>query len=126
MAQKTAADRFEASINKILAKYADDIRGNLNSITKEFAKKGAAAVRQSAQAKFGGTGEYAKGWTTRYEEGRYSAQGVIYNKDVPGLPHLLEKPHAKRGGGRTTGNPHIAPVEEQISREYEKAVEKSI
>ena len=126
MAQITTADRLEASINKILAKYADDIRGNLNQITKEFAKKGAAAVRQSAQAKFGGTGKYASGWTTRYETGRYSAQGVIYNKKVPGLPHLLEKPHAKRGGGRTTGNPHIAPVEEQISREYEKAVEKAI
>lgn len=125
MAQKTTADRLEASINKILAKYADDIKGNLNQITKEFAKKGASAIRQDAQAKFSGT-RYAKGWTTRYEEGRYSAQGVIYNKDVPGLPHLLEKPHAKRGGGRTKGNPHIAPVEEQISREYEKAVEKAI
>ena len=126
MAQKTAADRLEASINKILEKYADDIKSNLNAITKEFAKKGASAIRQDARAKFGGTGEYASGWTTRYEEGRHSAQGVIYNKKVPGLPHLLEKPHAKRGGGRTTGNPHIAPVEEQISREYEKAVEKSI
>ena len=125
MAQKTAADRLEASINKILQKYADDLKGNLNQITKEFAKKGANAVMQDAEDKFNGT-RYAKGWTTRYEEGRYSAQGVIYNKDVPGLPHLLEKPHAKRGGGRTDGNPHIAPVEEQISREYEKAVEKAI
>lgn len=125
MAQKTSADRLEASINKILEKYADDIKGNLNSITKEFAKKGANAVRQNASAKFSGT-RYAKGWTTRYEEGRYSAQGIIYNNDVPGLPHLLEKPHAKRGGGRTKGNPHIAPVEEKVCKEYEKAVKEAI
>ena len=124
---KITADQFEATLQKVLNKYADDFRGNLGNITREFAKKGAKEISQSASGKFKDTGAgYAKGWTTRYETSRYSAQGVIYNQDVPGLPHLLENPHAKRGGGRTSGNPHIAPVEEQICKEYERAVEKAI
>ena len=126
MAQKVAADAFEASVNKILKKYADGITTDVKQLAKDFAKAGAKEVSSSARGKFGGTGKYASGWTSRYETNRYSAQGIIYNKDVPGLPHLLENGHAKRGGGRTKGNPHIAPVEEKVCKEYEKAVKEAI
>ena len=119
-------DKLEASINKILNEYADNLQENVGKLAKEFAKQGAKTVSAEARAKFGGTGKYASGWTSRYETGRYSAQGIIYNKDVPGLPHLLENPHALRNGGRTSGRTHIAPVEEKVVQEFERAVRQAI
>ena len=38
--------------------------------------------------------------------------GEIGSASLPGLPHLLEKGHAKVGGGRVPGIPHIAPAAE--------------
>lgn len=126
MAKSLQPDKLAKEIDKILEKYGDDVKANVTEITKEFAKKGAKAVSASAKQNFGGSGKYAAGWTSRFESGRVSAQGTIYNKDTPGLPHLLENGHAKRGGGRVSGRPHISPVEEQLVKEYYEAVKKKL
>lgn len=126
MAKKTSIDKLSAAIHDILAEYGDDVQANLSDAVKQVTKKGAQAVKAAARSTFGGTGEYAAGWTSRAETGRFSAQGYIYNKDVPGLPHLLENGHAKRGGGRVQGRPHIKPVEETIVKEFEAEVKKDL
>lgn len=126
MAKKTPLDKFSEAIHDILDEYGDSIRANVAEAVKAVSKKGAQAVKQAAKTTFGGTGEYAAGWTSRVETGRYSSQGVIYNKDVPGLPHLLENGHANRGGGRTPGRPHIKPVEEKVIEEFETEVKKGL
>jgi len=127
MAKKTPIDRLSKSIEKILTDYQNDTTITVGDLAKKFTQKGALTIRSEASGR--GWGEntgYDKGWTSRFETGRLSAQGVIYNKDVPGLPHLLENGHAKRNGGRTRANPHIAPVEKKITDEFEKAVMRSI
>lgn len=124
--KKTPADQLAAAIDKVLAEYGDNVKDNLDTITKEFAQMGAKAVKSASRGAFGGTGKYAKGWTSRYETGRMSAQGVIYNAATPGLPHLLENGHAKRGGGRVAGKAHIAPVEAQLVKEYTEAVKQKL
>lgn len=126
MAKKTSIDRLGAAIHDILAEYGDDVQENLADAVKRVTKKGAQAVKAAARSTFGGTGEYAAGWTSRTETGRLSAQGVIYNADVPGLPHLLENGHANRDGGRTPGREHIKPVEETIVQEFEAEVKKGL
>ena len=125
MATKTPIDKLSDSIEKILAEYQEDVVKDTGQLVKDFAKKGAQALRGNPGG-FGGTGEYSKGWTTRFEAGRMSTQGVIYNGKVPGLPHLLEHGHALRNGGRSKGVPHIAPVEDKISEEFYKAVKQSL
>lgn len=122
---KVPVDRLSAEVEKILQKYGENVQENLSDIVKDMSKKGAKAVSQQARQMFGGTGEYASGWTSKAETGRISAQGVIYNK-TPGLPHLLENGHALRGGGRAPGRPHIKPVEEQLVKEFEEKVKAKL
>lgn len=126
MAKKVSADRFADEIMKICRQYRENVQDSVGDITKDLAKKGAKEVKARAQSTFGGSGFYAGGWTSRFESGRYSAQGVIYNAKAPGLPHLLEHGHAKRGGGRVPGRAHIAPVEEEILKQFENEVKSKL
>ena len=121
----TSADGFAAALQKILKEYQEDVSKNVNDLAKKFTQKGVKEVK-SASGQFGGTGKYASGWTSKFETGRLSSQGIIYNGKVPGLPHLLEKGHAKRGGGRVAGREHIAPVEQTLIEEFQKAVEQGV
>ena len=125
MARKVSADAFADAVQKIFNEYRENIEDGLNDVTKALAKRGAKEVKAKARATFGG-GKYANGWTSRFDTGRFSAQGTIYNGAVPGLPHLLENGHANRGGGRTPGRAHIKPVEEELIRQYENEVKSKL
>lgn len=125
MAKKIPIDRLSAEINKILTEYGEDVQKNVDEAAAKVTKAGVKTVRSNSGI-FDGSGKYAKGWTSKFEKGRLSSQGIIYNGTVPGLPHLLEHGHAKRNGGRTDGRPHILPVEEKIVKDFTKEVEKAI
>lgn len=126
MARKVSADRFAEEVAKICRQYGENVQESVGDVSKALAKKGAKEVKARAKSMFGGSGRYANGWTSRFETGRYSAQGTIYNADVPGLPHLLENGHAKRGGGRVPGRAHIKPVEEEIVKQFENEVKSKL
>ena len=124
MAKKIPVDRLSAEINKILTEYGEEVQENVDEATQRVAKAGAKAVRSASQV-FDGN-KYFKGWKSKFEKERLSSTGIIYNGDLPGLPHLLEKGHAKRGGGRTDGVAHIGPAEDKIIEDFTKAVKKAI
>lgn len=124
MPKRVPIDRLTQEVDKILQEYGEDVQYNLDEIVKQMAKKGARTLQQESKGKFEGT-KYYKSWTSKTETKRTSAQGVIYSK-IPGLPHLLEYGHALRQGGRTTGRPHIKPVEEALVREFESKVKSKL
>lgn len=120
---------LEKEIGKILQQYGDNLTESIKEVTKKVARAGVKSVKANSQSTFGGTGKYAAGWTSRVEEGRFSAQGILYNKSLPGLPHLLEHGHAMRGGGRSgsvDGREHIAPVERELIKQFEDAIVREI
>ena len=121
----TPIDKLSETIASELRDYADGVSTSLIDATKKITKAGVKALRADAKTKFKGN-TYWKGWTSTYETGKRSAQGIIYNKDVPGLAHLLEHGHAKRNGGRVPGTPNIEPVEETIAQEFTAEVEKNL
>lgn len=126
MAKKIPIDRLSAEINKILTEYGEQVQQNVDEAAQRVTKAGVKAVKGNAKGSFGGTGKYAAGWTSKFEKGRLSSQGTIYNGTVPGLPHLLEHGHANRNGGRTSGREHIGPVEQKKIEDFEKAVKAAI
>lgn len=126
--RKVPADRFEAAISAVLEEYGVEVAESVKEVTKQYAKLGAKEVK-AASRPFGKT--YAGGWTSRYEESKYSAQGIIYNKTVPGLPHLLEHGHVTRNGTRRTfrdtpAHPHIDAAEKRIVKSYYENVVKNL
>lgn len=123
--RKVTMEQLPGAIREILDEYAGEINRFLPEITEEVGKTGVKALRTSAKQKFDGK-KYAVGWRSLTERNRYGATVTIYNGRLPGLPHLLEHGHANRGGGRTEGRVHIAPVEETLIKDFEKKVEHDI
>jgi len=130
MAKAITADQLPAAVEKILNEYLDDVTSNIPEITERIGKEGAKAVRNEAKKKFGTNKKkpykYAKGWRNRTEKQRMTTTSYIYNAKVPGLPHLLEHGHAKRGGGRVAGKLHIEPVEKILIEKYEREIEHEL
>lgn len=118
-----SVDEMADALAELFADYTTEVNDKLRDATKTIARKGANAVRASARANVGGTGRYAAGWTYKAEDKRLSTSAVIYNKDRPGLAHLIEHGHVTRNGtgrtyDRTPAHVHIEPVEEQILKDY--------
>lgn len=56
-----------------------------------------------------GNWKYGENVTYRTLRKKAGVEGHIFSRK-PGLPHLLEKGHAKIGGGSTRAYPHVKPA----------------
>lgn len=110
-------------VKDILDEYSVDVQEMIESESKQIAKKGATKLKSSSPKL---TGDYAKGWRVKTERGKGWIRNIIHNETNYQLTHLLEKPHLLRNGKLSTPQVHIAPVEQECSREYEKRVEQEI
>ena len=122
---KVTAENFSEQVEALLDKYAEEVTLTVKDVIKAAAKQGANLVKSNASV-FGGSGKYKRGWTSKVEEDRLSTTGIIYNRSTPGLPHLLEHGHAKRGGGRVPGVEHIAPAERDAIEIVQKELESRL
>lgn len=119
MAKKVSIDDVGTEIANIMQEYTEDVSRAIEEENEKIADK---AVKELRNTKLKRTGQYAKGWTKKKQEDGY----IIYNKNKPQLTHLLEHGHAKRGGGRVSGKPHIRPVEERAIKDLEDNVVRII
>ena len=73
------------------------------------------------------TGAYAKSWTVKkVKETSESIGLVVHSRSKYQLAHLLEFGHAKRGGGRVSARPHIAPAEARLEETFVREVGKAL
>jgi len=116
MAEVIKVDDLAGEIVLAVRTYTEEVGEAIEEAVKETAQALATDLRETSPKD---TGQYAKGWTTRKEgPGRY----VVYNKKKPQLTHLLEHGHAKAGGGRVKGIPHIKPAKERHIPQLERKI----
>lgn len=117
-----SVDKLADSITKMMEQYADLVGTELKEEAKETAKEAVDELKRTSPEGAGSKkGHYKDGWASKVEsESSTSVRVRVYNRKKPGLTHLLEKGHAKRGGGRVQAIPHIAPAEGKAVENYEK------
>ena len=122
-----SVDQLTAEIAKELSRYSQDVVEKVN-ISSD--KVGKAAVKQLKQTspKRPGSGKYAKSWAMKTEPEVGQPHNRIVHVKAPHyrLTHLLEHGHAKVGGGRVEGIPHVRPAEEMVIKEFMAEVEEAI
>lgn len=106
-------------IARALQIYTAEVTEGLEQAKEKAAKNAVKKLKRRSPRK---TGEYAKGWRAR----KVGSAWVVHNATNYQLTHLLEHGHAKRGGGRVSGIPHIRPTEEEAIKEYTKEAERVI
>jgi hypothetical protein len=118
-------DQLAAEIAKGLAEYSQDVVEKVNVSSEKIGKEAVKQLRQTSPKK---TGKYAKSWTMTTEKaiGQPDLRTIHAKAPHYRLTHLLEHGHAKRGGGRVEGKPHIRPAEEMVIREFMAEVEEAI
>lgn len=104
----TYTAEVEAALRKEVDKTSTDIKEDIQA---------RAPVR---------SGDYRAGWKVKKRDTRSTTSRIIHNADRPRLPHLLEHGHAKRGGGRVPGSPHIRPAVEPRVEQMAKNIERII
>ncbi len=118
MGKTIPVDQLASEVMKGLEEYKDLATETLK---KEVQAAGKAAKQQISQNAPRDTGRYAKSWAVKKtSESSNSIGVVVHSRNRYQLTHLLENGHAKRGGGRVEGIPHIAPAEEMAARSLEQ------
>ena len=103
---KVKVDDLAATVEKTLSDYAEDVNDIVKQEIKDAGKEAAKELKEKSPKR---TGKYAKGWrSTVQKEVAVGAEVVVHNK-IYRLTHLLEKGHAKRGGGRVAGIAVLMP-----------------
>lgn len=121
-------DALGTEIAKLMEEYASEVAADTKAEAKEVAKEAVKELKQTSPEGPGSRkGHYKDGWASKVESENAVSIGIrIYNKKKPGLTHLLEKGHAKRGGGRVEGIPHIGPAEQNAVENYEKRLKERL
>lgn len=124
MTRKVSVDEMDDQIHLALQQYAKVATEDMKRIVKSTAISVKKEIQQNAPKD---TGDYKKSWTTKTtRENANLLEMTIHSKDRYQLAHLLEKSHAKRGGGRTRAFPHIAPAEANGEEKLMSELERSL
>jgi hypothetical protein len=107
------ASGFAVQVMDALKEYNEQVNNAMKEVLPGVAKEAAKMVQGASP----GSGRYASGWRAKVMPSTLGIEAVVYNGKTPGLPHLLEKGHAKRGGGRVGAIVHITPVEQWVKAE---------
>ena len=128
MAKYTNADQLGAALDDILETYFGEVMLAADSGCDEVAKYAKSRLKDlSPRSEALEAVHYADGWAVEKEKDRLGMIFHVWNKNKPGLTHLLEKGHYKRDGKeRTKKIPHISEVEKEVEQIIGQKVELKV
>ena len=116
------AEELAKKISDEMHDFKDEKIENMKKLIDETAKETQKQLKQTSPKR---TGKYAKDWSKETVfENALKKRVTVFNKKTYRLTHLLEKGHAKRGGGRVAAIPHIKKAEEAAIETIEKKVDQ--
>ena len=115
--RKYSVDEMGNAIQKEFEEYVELTAQEVKTICKEVADDVCDTIKEKAPVDTGG---YKKSWMITQTEN--NSLGTVYTVHARKyqLTHLLENGHAKRNGGRTKAQPHIAPGEALAIKELKQ------
>ena len=117
-------ENLATAVSDSLKEYSVEVFADVKETVKDVAKECLSEIKENAPKS---SGDYKKGWRLKTEYDRKNdTRIIIYNKTTYQLTHLLEHGHAKAGGGRVEGKPHIAPAEKNAVEKLVKRVEEIV
>ncbi len=120
----TKIDNLANEIMEGLKEYADLAS---DDVKKAVRKAGNTVRKEISENAPKDTGAYAKSWSVKKtKETSNSLEVTVYSKNRYQLAHLLEHGHAKRGGGRVAGRPHIAQAEQSAVETLDSEIAKAL
>lgn len=124
MGQSIPVENLSSVVKKELEEYCSFTADEVKKIVSEVSEDVKREITENAPVD---TGVYRKSWqVTKDNETATSLSMVVHSGKRYRLTHLLEKGHAKRGGGRVAARVHIAPAEEHAEKKLLDKVERSI
>lgn len=127
MGRKVGIALMGEEIAEMMQAYASEVTEKMKDAAKAAGRRAVKELKQTAPEGYGEPEHYKDGWASVVETNGFSQMSVrIYNQKKYRLTHLLEKGHAKRGGGRVNGIAHIAPVEKKAIADFEERLGKGI
>ena len=122
--KKVRVDQRADAIMQGLTEYADLATDEMKSAVKKAGKMVKEEIEANAPKD---TGKYASSWAAKTtQENANTLVQTVYSRNRYQLAHLLEHGHAKRGGGRVPGKPHIAPAEQKGIKKLETEIERAL
>lgn len=120
-------DNLASEITSAVREYTQDVTKGIEKELDQTSKQVTKTIStNSPKSKDKNSGDYAAGWTRKKINDGGTISYVIYNKKRGSFAHLLEYGHAKRGGGRVPGKPHIRPSYDQEVPEMENRIKAII
>ena len=124
MSRGVDIDNLADEIMEGLMEYTDLASDTVKQAVKKAGNTVKKEIQSNAPAR---TGKYKGSFkVTKRKETSNSLEVTVHSKNRYQLTHLLEKGHAKRGGGRVSGIPHIAPAEEKGIKKLKEDIERGL
>lgn len=121
---KISTGELTAAIKDILDGYSESVSVKVKHHVDTVSKEVVSELKETSPKR---SGNYRKGWTRKKDsETSNKSVFIVHNSKHYRLTHLLEKGYAKKSGGRTKGQPHIAPAEEKAVAKLEKLIKEDL